>query len=152
MTTIELRPASPYDVTTYGILFRSRYVYNSAHSTYPTRVVVWDNTRRVNGRNGEPVRHGDYGPIDGGIGRYLDPRNKVTDSERSILLSTESIVITNNGTNTGTEASGQVYAPEGAKLRDGDTVTLLYPDGRTEEGAAVFPRWSNGHGHVTTAG
>lgn len=144
MIRIELRPASDYRASHYGVLFESAYVYRTGRSYSPTRVVVWSNTSRPNARNGEPVRHGDYGPIDGGAGRYLDPHNKATDAERSVLLSTESTVIDAYGTGTGSKESGQVWADD--KLCDGDALTLAYPDGTEETLTARFPRYSNGHG------
>jgi hypothetical protein len=77
---------------------------------------------------------------------YLDPSNNATDEPTSILLSPEPSVITSNGTNTGTEASGQVYAPAGTVLRDGDLLTLVYPDGTEVVFAARFT--NNGHGRL----
>lgn len=131
----------------YGIRYLSRYVFE-ARKRYssPTRIVVWDNTGRLNPRNGEGVRHGQYGLIDGGNGRYLDPSNRATDEPTSVHLTPEASVITNNGTNTGTEASGQVFAPAGTVIREGDRLVLVYPDGAEVVFTARFT--SNGHGHL----
>lgn len=134
------------DANTYGILYTGRNVYQTSKSNGPTRLQVWDNTNRVNKRNGEPVRFGDCGPVDGGDGKYLDPNNRATDEPVSFLLTPESSVITNNGTNTGTAASGQVYAED--ILRDGDSATLSYPTGQTREIILHFPAHRNGHGYA----
>jgi hypothetical protein len=122
---------------TYGIEHVSRYVYRingARHNPYaPHRLQAWSNLRRPNPHPGE-VRWGQHGPI-GGDGRYLDPHNRATDSPHSLLFSAEATVITNNGTNTGTEASGQVYATE--DLAIGDTVILRYPDGTLSDSFQV---------------
>lgn len=135
---------------TYGIRYKGRNVYQTSKSNGPTRLVVWNNTTRRNPRNGEPVRFGDCGPIDGGDGCYLDPDNKATDAPVSFLLSPESSVITDNGTNTGTQASGQVYADD--TLRDGDTATVSFPNGSTREIVLHFPAHQNGHGYAKLCG
>lgn len=128
----------------YGITHLSRHVFQTSRGSHPTRVQVWCNTGRPNPRNGEPVRFGEYGPIDGGRGAYLDPGRKATDAAYSILLSPESVAITSNGTNTGTEASGQVYAPSDTRIVENDTLVLALPDGRQQTFTAHFT--NNGHG------
>lgn len=145
---IPMADGSAYDREHYGVTHRSAFVYRHGRGSGPARVVTWSNTHRLNPRNGQPVRYGDMGPRDGGNGVYLDPRNRATDSPTSVLISLESTVITNSGTNTGTVASGQVYAPDGATLRDGDVLTLVYPDGTEVTYTARFPRMGNGHGHA----
>jgi hypothetical protein len=127
----------------YGVLFEGMFVYDvtgkGLHSRHhPHRVVVWDNTRRPNPRNGEPVRYGQYGKLDGGDGKYLDPSRNATDAEQTIILDAESIAITSNGTNTGTAASGQVYGP--VTLTVGQYVVLIYPDGTTSDPLVITAR------------
>jgi hypothetical protein len=117
--TIELQPARD---NTYGIMFQSAHVYRMAgpglhNRAFPHRIVVWDNTVR-------PNTGGRTGP-----GTYVDPNGKGTDAPTSWLTSSESVTITNGGTNTGTVASGQVYADD--TLRVGGRVQLAYPDGTT---------------------
>jgi hypothetical protein len=137
---------APSDRAQYGITHLSRFVFRTSKGSSPTRVQAWSNVNRPNPRSGEPVKYGDYGKIDGGNGRYLDPQNNATDSPTSILLSPECSVITNNGTNTGTEASGQVYAPAGTRIAEGDRIVLVYPDG---VGVAFTARFTNnGHGRL----
>lgn len=131
----------------YGITHRGRNVFDTTGSHSPTRLVAWDNTGRPNPRNGEPVRFGQYGPAGGGDGKYLDPHNEATDAPASLLLTPESTCITSSGTNTGTVASGQVFAP--GRLADGDTATLSFPDGTTREAVLHFPPHRNGHGFAT---
>lgn len=144
---IVMDAATDYSAAHYGILHKSRNVYETTQSNGPTRLVVWDNTGRINKRNGQQVNYSNYGVIDGGNGRFLDPQNQATNDPVSILLTPESSVITNSGTNTGTVASRQVYAP--GKLADGDTATLSYPSGTTVEVVLHFPRHQNGHGRAT---
>ncbi|MEV1109961.1 hypothetical protein AB0I95_15090 [Micromonospora sp. NPDC049751] len=126
---VNLAEASDYKREAYGITHKGEHVYHvtgaGLHSrSHPHRVVVWDNTGR---RNFYPDRwnecSGKPGP-----GAWLDPNGKGTDSEVTVILDAESIVITNNGTNTGTPASGQVYAPR-PHLAIGDIVIMVYPDG-----------------------
>jgi hypothetical protein len=103
----------------------------------------------MNRRNPHPgeTRYTNYGSI-GGNGKYLDPHNKGTDSPVSLLISTESTMITDNGTNTGTEASGQVYAPDQVDpIRHGDTLTLIYPSGTEQTWTARFTNNGHGEGH-----
>ena len=143
--TIVLETARP---NTYGITYRSTSVYSASRSYSPTRIVVWDNTGRPNMRNGQPQRWTNYGKRDGGNGRFLDPANNATDDAVSVLLTPESTVITDNGTNTGTVVSGQVYAESQTRDIDtGDVLRLLYPDGRIE--SRVVRMTSNGHGNAT---
>lgn len=155
---IVMDTADSYSTGAYGITHRGRNVYDTAKSSGPTRLVVWSNVKRLNIDKGKPL--GDtlrVGDRRGNIvteyslqftrGSYLDPHNNPTDDAVSLLLSPESSVITSNGTNTGTVASGQVYAP--GKLADGDTATLSYPNGTMVEVELHFPPHSNGHGFAT---
>ena len=141
---IPLVATSDYDQKTYGIRYHSQYVYRVAGSASPTRIVVWDNTVRPNARDGQSVRYGNYGPIDGGNGRYLDPHHNATDVPFSFLVSPEASVISAHGDGTGSKASGQVYAPTSESLRTGDELILTLPNG----GAfSVRVRMTNnGHG------
>lgn len=145
-TTTHRIPMLPADdrAASYGITHRSAFVYDTDRSSSPTRIVVWSNEGRPNLRNGEPIQWGSAGPINGGNGRYLDPQNQATDSPVTVLLTPESSVITSNGTNTGTAASGQVYPVGAAPIRAGDTLTLVYPDGTEAGHIARFT--NNGHG------
>jgi hypothetical protein len=143
--SIPMVPATDYDLKTYSVIGVSESVYRTAHSTSPTRVKVWGNTHRPNPRNGQPVRYGDFGPRDGGNGKYLDPSNRATDQEISVLLSTECSILSAHGDSTGTKASGQVYAPE--TLREGDVLILILPNGTEVPVTARFPRMGNGNGH-----
>lgn len=152
MTTIPMIPASDYRREHYGILYESVHVYQTNESHSPTRVVVWDNTHRVNPDPGGPVKYGEMGPLPtGGDGKYIDPNNKATDAERTILLSTESTVITAQRNGTGHPDSGQVWAL-GVTIRDGDDFILDYPDAATDLVIAKFPRYSNGHGYCEVLG
>ncbi len=143
--TIPMVPADAREAS-YGITHKSQYVYRTSKSGYPTRIVRWSNTGRLNGRNGQPVRFGEVGPIDGGDGQYLDPRNRATDNPVTILVSTEDITIDAYGTGTGTVGSGQVYAPRGEILRPGETVTLTYGDDTSGPYPVRFT--GNGHGYI----
>ncbi|MDG4783275.1 hypothetical protein O7614_26805 [Micromonospora sp. WMMD961] len=130
------------DKRTYGITHRGVFVHEVSgkglhNRQYPHRVQVWDNTGRPNPRNGEPVRYGQYGRIDGGDGKYLDPNHNATDEPVTVLLSAESIAITNNGTNTGTWDGGQ---PFGAALKVGEAVRLRYMDGTLSDPYVVTTR------------
>jgi hypothetical protein len=135
----------------YGITHQSAFVYRTSKSSAPTRIVVWSNTGRLNARNGQPVRYGDYGPIDGGDGKFIDPKGKATDAPVSILLSPECTVIDAYGTGTGTVGSGQMWAPRTGggqiTLRPGETVSLAYPDG-TVSGPYPVRFTNNGHGFI----
>jgi hypothetical protein len=144
---------APADRAQYGIMYLSRYVYDARRRlSAPTRVQVWSNLRRPNTRNGEPVKYGEYGPLNGGNGAYLDPSNHATDNAMTIYLTPEASAITNNGTNTGTEASGQVFAPGHPEpIREGDTIVLIYPDGIESEYVAAFKHRGNGHGELFPA-
>lgn len=151
---IVMNLAPDYRSRAYGVLYTSRNVYQTNTSHSPTRLEVWNNIGRLNPRNGEPVRYGNYGPIDGGNGKYLNPRNIATDDDFTILITTESTVMCSSpDLNTGHPDSGQVYAKDESGrpvvIRDGDTATLSIPDGTTERIAIHLPPHSNGHGHAT---
>lgn len=127
MITIEMTPAPS---NTYGIRFKSVHVYRMTgpglhNRSFPHRIAEWDNTMRLNTNPDEWSEYsGKTGP-----GTFVDPSGKGTDEPTSWLTSSESVAITNNGTNTGTVASGQVYAD--VTLKIGDQVVLAYPDGTT---------------------
>jgi hypothetical protein len=146
---IGIRPATANEAS-YGIAGRSTYVYRTSRSSSPTRITIWDNTGRPNPRNGQPVNWGQYGPISGGNGQYLDPNNQATDAPTSYLIGTEATCIDAYGTGTGTAASGQVYSPEDAVIRPGDRIGILR-DAHTppEWFTAVFT--NNGYGYLTPA-
>lgn len=154
---IVMTPATAYRTEHYGITHTSDYVYlNPRAGNFPTRVVVWDNTRRVNPDPGGPVQFGQYGPLPtGGDGKYIDPSNRATDDELTILLTPESVTIDAYGTGTGTRGSGQLWAPDGEILRDGDTVRLIFVDPvgepRVSDYVARIPHNANGHGYLTPA-
>lgn len=136
---IDLRDASEREREIYGITHRSAHVYEMTgaglhNRSHPHRVTVWNNTRRPNTRPDEWNEHsGKPGP-----GAYLDPRGKGTDEAVTVTTKAESIAITANGTNTGTVASGQVYAPE--KLAIGAFALLRYPDGSLSDPFRVTAR------------
>jgi hypothetical protein len=130
MIAIEMAVASRYDQNSYGILFISRYVYRitgrGVHNrSHPHRIKVWDNTGRP---NADPGRISEFLGRAIGPGRYIGPDGRGTDDEASATTSAESVAITNSGTNTGTVASGQVYADD--SLAIGDKVMLVLPGGR----------------------
>lgn len=155
---IVMDTADRYRTEQYGVTHQSRNVYQTTKSSGPTRLVVWSNVKRLNTDKGKKI--GDtleVGDRRGNIvteyslqftrGTYLDPNHKPTDEPVSLLLSPESSAITSNGTNTGTVASGQVYAP--GRLADSDTATLSYPNGTMVEVVLHFPPHHNGHGYAT---
>jgi hypothetical protein len=144
--TILLTDKDTYRREHYGIHFTSAFVYTVRGSS-PIRIAVWDNVRRPNPRNGEPVRYSNYGKIDGGEGRYLDPNNNATDDEVSYLLSPEASCISAHGDSTGTVASGQVYDAAHERLRAGEIVRLAFPDGSVKL-LTVTPEGHYGHGRL----
>lgn len=128
---IPMIAADDYAREHYGITHKSACVYRVAGSYSPTRVKVWDNTRRPN-------------PRDGVAGAYLDPHNRATDARVSVLLSPESSVISAHRNGTGTVASGQVYAPGDTRFRTGDVLVLVHPDG--SHCRVTVRLTNNGHG------
>lgn len=142
---IELVEGDEYRRKHYGIEFTSAYVYRAQGNAGPVRVQVWSNTQRPNPHPGE-TKWGAMGPI-GGDGKYLDPQNKGTDEEVTVLLSPESVVISAHGDSTGTAASGQLYAEDRSLLETGDVLVLVYPDGREERRTATFTDYY-GHGRA----
>lgn len=143
----------------YGVMFKSAYVYMSAVCHGPTRVVLWSNLDRPNPDLGKPLgamlEAGDRRgcrvtkySLKYTAGRYLDPHNEPTDDPFTVLLTPESSVITSNGTNTGTVASGQVYARPECRLADLDRALLVFPAGPPVAAVLHFPRYQNGHGHA----
>lgn len=127
---IELAEGDEYRREQYGIEYTSVYVYRTKREPGPSRVQVWSNLRRPNLHPGE-TSWGAMGKI-GGDGKYLDPYNKGTDEEVSVLLEPESTVISAHGDSTGTAASGQVFVKDHPLLDSGDVLVLVYPDGREE--------------------
>ncbi len=137
----------------YGITHTSMLVYRTTAASGPVRVVIWSNTARPNPHPGE-VRHTKYGSI-GGPGQYLDPNNQGTDSEATILITPESVVIDSNpARSTGGNLSGQQYAT-GARIAEGDTVELVsFPSGDViATGTVTFkgPGTGNGHGRLVVS-
>lgn len=138
----------------YGVIHSSAFVYDTTKSSSPTRVDIWDNTGRPNpfkgAKLGDVVRDQTITEWFLSTGktepRFYDPHNEPTDAEISILLSPESTVITNNGTNTGTVASGQVFEPGNPKLGEGDTAELHFIDGHKQNVTLHFT--NNGHGYA----
>lgn len=127
----------------YGVVYTSARVWKVKGSYGPGRVEVWSNTDRPNPHPGER-RWNDFGSI-GGDGKYLDPRNKGTDEEFTVLLSPESTIIDAYGTGTGTAASGQVWADDRTPIASGEVLVLVYPDGR-EERWEITLKDNYGHG------
>ncbi len=91
---------------------------------HPHRIAVWDNTARPNPRNGEPVRYNDFGPVDGGEGQWLSPENRATDDVLTVLATAQAVVIDGRTAN---------YGPFDDVLEHGQTVTLVFPDGRKRD-------------------
>lgn len=128
VTLIEMTVGSDNDQT-YGIRLRSAHVYRISgkgthNPNFPHRINVWDNTIRP---NTDPER---FVPALGrkvGPGAFIDPHGHGTDDMLTVMTSAEATAITNNGTNTGSVASGQVYAD--TRLTIGDRVVLVFPDG-----------------------
>jgi hypothetical protein len=58
MIAIAMVPASKYRQEHYGVTHESALVYRTNTSHSPTRVQVWDNTRRVNPDPGGRIQHG----------------------------------------------------------------------------------------------
>ena len=126
-TIIDMVEADSYRREGYGITHTSRYIYRvegargDVHNpVFPHRVKVWDNTVRPDGS-----------------GKYIDPNGKSTDSPVSVLTSAGPLAITSSGTNTGTAASGRVYAD--VPLTIGETVRLRWPDGSLSDPYVVTP-------------
>ncbi len=148
---IPMAPATP-DQADYGVTHKSYVVYRTVKSYSPTRVVVWSNVNRPNPHPGE-TRRTDYGSI-GGEGQYLDPHNNGTDDPTTILLSTESTVISADPrTGTGGSLSGQMFATYETRIAEGDRIALVFPGEPAETtivGTVTFtgPGCGNGHGRV----
>lgn len=139
----------PYWTEHYGILFESAFVYETNRSHSPTRLQVWDNTRRPNPDPGGPIQWGECGPLPtGGDGKWIDPNNRATDTERSYLIKTEATTIDAYGTGTGSVASGQVYSTDPRRICDGDRVLLRFADGAELDMIAVLPQHGNGYGYL----
>lgn len=151
MTThiIPMTNGSDYEMQEYGVEYRSTFVYETSgrgfHNLhFPHRFKVWNNTVRP---NEAPVYGPDapgsmgYGKI--GPGKYVDPERKGTDEKYNYRVGSESISITNSGTNTGTEASGQVWSPLPAPLTIGDVIILQFPDGSLSEPFKLTSRVSS---------
>jgi len=141
MIEIQMTAGTKNDET-YGITYRSAYVYRGIGSG-PIRIKVWSNVNRPNPHPGTK-RWTEFGSI-GGDGQYLDPNNKGTDEPRSILTGPECVAIcADTRMNTGQPGSGQVYAAE--RLRGGEAVALILPDGTRIEGTVKIDR--DGYGTV----
>lgn len=144
MTTviIPLRRATDYERESYGITYRSEFVYSMTgpglHNPHsPHRITVWDNTVRP---NTEPWKYNQYSGKPG-AGRYLSPDRKGTDLTTSVLTSAESTTIASHGSNTGTPASGQVYAAKALAIAG--FAVLQYPDGALSDPFVVASRSLN---------
>lgn len=140
MKSIEMAIASEYDQRNYAIRLISAHVYrvtgrNVHNRSHPHRIKVWDNTGRP---NADPERWSEFLGRKIGPGRYIGPDGRGTDAEVSVTTSAEAVAITNNGTNTGTVASGQVYAE--TELVIGDEVLLVLPSGATMGPAVLTAR------------
>lgn len=144
----------------YGVICQSRNVYRTGKSHGPTRVVVWDNltypnpdygkklgdTLQAGQRRGNKVTEYSLRYTEG---RWLDPGNEPTDNVVSILLTPESSAIcSDTSMNTGQPGSGQVYDNSQGIMRDGDTATLVYPNGAQVNVTLRFPPHRNGHGYA----
>ena len=131
---------SDYNRKTYGIEYQSLYVYRMEgrglhNPSHPHRIQAWDNACRPNVDPSAP------GPFNSGVvgpGEYIGPDRKGTDHRWHYVTAAESVAITNSGTNTGTVASGQVYA--GHVLAVGDVVRLVFPDGSASRELRVTAR------------
>ncbi len=143
----------------YGMAFKSRFVYDTTKSHSPTRLEVWANAGRPNpfhgARLGDKIRDqvvNEYylrAHPNALTAKWYDPQNNPTDDPFTVLLSTESTAMcADTRMNTGQPGSRQVYA-RGVRLGDGDTATLVYPDGSTREVLLHFPPHNNGHGFAT---
>lgn len=140
----------------YGVIHSSAFVYHGLRKWGgPTRIDVWDNTDRPN-----PYKGAKLGEVIGqqtitewfvSTGktepRFFDPHNEPTDAEISILISPESSsMCADTYYNTGSPGSGQIYAPDDAVLRKGDTATLRFADGHEQNVTLHFT--NNGHGYA----
>lgn len=134
--TIDLQPTEERRARSYGVVAESVLVFRvqgpRVHNpSFPHRVQVWSNLDRPNLRNGQPVAYGQYGIVDGGNGRYLDPNNRATDQPFTVLLVAEPVVISRM-------ASDHQYADQ--VLSIGDTVHLVDPDGSVSAAFTVTGR------------
>lgn len=129
MKVIPLEYATDHQVSTYGIMFESEFVYDisgqSQNRYYPHRFKVWSNVNR---------------PGTDGVHKYTDPKGKGTDDSGSFTLGAEASVISAHGNGTGSKASGQVW---GQAVAVGDTVILRTPAGYEYGPFTVdFHRWN----------
>lgn len=137
---MEMRAATEYERASYGITFKSAHIYQAVgaglhNPNRPHRVTVWDNTDRLNDKAGT------FHPYLGrmvGDGKFIGPDGADTDSETSVTTSAEPTAITNNGTNTGTVASGQIWGY--TDMRIGDYVVMRFPDGAYSDPFVVTKR------------
>lgn len=138
---VVLRPVTEYRREHYGVTHESVLLFETGPGgNAPTAVEVWSNVKRPNPRNGEPVRYSNYGRIDGGVGKFLDPHNEATDSVFSVLLSPQASVISNSP-----DPARRRYAvQEQGRIVSGDTLVLIFPDG-TDVSVSVRMT-NNGHG------
>jgi hypothetical protein len=121
--TIQLRSASEYRTREYGVLFESIGTFETAgrqNSHFPHRVVVWDNTSR-------PMN--DSGTI------FCDPIGKNTEDRQTVLISAESIVLSAHR-DPNPDPRLDIF------LKDGDLVTLVFPDGTTRQFVSRVPKFS----------
>ncbi|MCL2732309.1 MAG: hypothetical protein FWE15_20085 [Actinomycetia bacterium] len=124
--TLALVPADDYARDSYGMTHESQWTFDTAASrVFPTRVEVWDNTRRKNDD-----------------GTYTDPRGRTTSEDTSYLLSPQSVMITSGGDGMGPHLHGPV-------IREGDGLVLKYPDGSAVQVRVTFEgHGGNGYGEA----
>lgn len=134
---VQMVPVAAQRTADYGITHQSLFIYGRA-----VRVQAWENRP-------------DQRELCATFGQLVDPNGRPTTDAQSILLSPESVCISAHGNGTGSAASGQVWAPDGAVFREGDTVRLLWIDAEIGSAPRVgelyrvtFKHDGNGHGRL----
>jgi hypothetical protein len=130
--------AEAADSRVHGVTLQSAAVYQTMPSSYPIRVEVWNNTDRPN-----------TNPADFGPGSYIDPRGEATDDAVTVLISPDDTVINASRANTDT-ACGDAYVER--PIADGDTLILVYPDGRRETRVVRMTNLGYGYVDLSTPG
>jgi hypothetical protein len=120
-TIIDLSPASRYEVETYNIRYRSKFVHRIRKARHNRNaqflITVWDNRKRLNTcPEGKWTDFGRYG----GPGKYLGPDNIGTDAEISVTTAAQAVIIAS------TPVARQA---EGETLEVGQLVLLREPSG-----------------------
>ena len=133
---IAMIPVKADRTENYGITHASVYIYGRAQ-----RIEAWDN--RPDKRPGRT------------FGQLVDPYGRPTTDAQTVLISPEAVCLSAHGDSTGTVASGQVWAPGGEVLREGDTVRLLWIDAEVGSAPRVgelyrvtYKRHGNYHGQL----